>query len=191
MTVSKKRLDFEHALTLLFGHYVFTVSVDVESRVIEMEKYLTKTSQILAAAMVFGMSLLIPTSGAQAQASNCQADFQKVMGPRQALIERINGFRNKKPTASQACSTLGQLVSADGKLVKWMTDNKDWCQIPDQLIEQVQGSTAQASRSRSQACGAAKNQQAQIARARSNQARAQQGGAPAVGSGVRLPQGAL
>jgi hypothetical protein len=157
-----------------------------------MGTHLIKTSKIFGAAVLLGMSFFIPTSGAQAQASNCQADFQKVMGPRQTLIERINGFRNKRPSAGQACSTLGQLVSADGRLIKWLTENKDWCQIPDQLIEQVQGSTGQASRSRAQACGAAKNQQTQIARARANQARAQQGsGAPPVGSGVRLPQGAL
>jgi hypothetical protein len=160
-----------------------------------MGAYLMKTRKKLGAVLFFGMCFVIPTSAAQAQASNCQTDFQKVMGPRQTLIERINGFRNKKPTATQACSTLGQLVSADGRLIKWLTDNKEWCQIPDQLIEQVQGSTGQASRSRTQACGAAKNQQVQIARARAAQARAQQGGgagsAPAVGSGVRLPQGAL
>jgi hypothetical protein len=158
-----------------------------------MEMYLKNTGKALVVATWLGFGFLLPTSAAQAQASNCQVDFQKVMGPRQTLIERINGFRNKRPTAAQACSTLGQLVSADGRLIKWLTDNKEWCQIPDQLIEQVQGSTGQASRSRNQACGAAKNQQGQIARARAAQARAQQGGggAPAVGSGVRLPQGAL
>jgi hypothetical protein len=158
-----------------------------------MGTYLKNTAKVLIAATGLSMGSLLLSSSAQAQASNCQVDFQKVMGPRQTLIERINGFRNKKPTATQACSTLGQLVSADGRLIKWLTDNKEWCQIPDQLIEQVQGSSGQASRSRNQACGAAKNQQSQIARARAAQARAQQGGggAPAVGSGVRLPQGAL
>jgi hypothetical protein len=131
---------------------------------------------------------------AQAQASNCQADFQKVMAPRQTLIGRINGFRNKRPTADQACSTLSQLVAADGRAVKWMTENQDWCQIPEELITQLKGASGQAVGSRNQACGAAKNQRAQIARARAAQARAAQqggGGAPAVGSGVRLPQGAL
>jgi hypothetical protein len=132
------------------------------------------------------------TGDARAQAESCQADFQKVMGPRQALINRINGFRNKRPTPGQACSTLGQLVNADAGVLKWMNENKDWCQIPDSLIEQLQTSSGQASRSRGQACAAAKNQAGQIARARAQQRAAQGGGgAPAVGSGVRLPSGAL
>ena len=138
-----------------------------------------------AAAAALGAS----SGAAQAQASTCQTDFQKMMEPRQKLIERINGFRNKRPTAVQACSTLGSLVAADRKLIGWLNENKEWCQIPDQLIEQLQTASSQASRSRGTACQAAKNQASQIARARAQQQ--QQSGAPAVGSGVRLPQGAL
>lgn len=146
-------------------------------------------------AAIFAASLgagLLAAGEAAAQSSSCQADFQKIMEPRQKLIERINGFRNKRPTAGQACSTLGQLVTADGKLMAWLGENKEWCQIPDALIEQLKEATGQASRSRGQACQAAKNQASQIARARAQQRAAQQGGgAPPVGSGVRLPQGAL
>ncbi|MGL4637837.1 MAG: hypothetical protein ACRCWF_17785 [Beijerinckiaceae bacterium] len=150
----------------------------------------------LAAAAALGFGLFA-SPDAQAQGSNCQADFQKMMGPRQTLIGRINGYRNKRPTADQACSTLSQLVAADSRVIKWMTENKDWCQIPDELVGQLKASSGQASASRNQACGAAKKQRAMIAQARAAQARAAQqqggggGGPPAVGSGVRLPQGAL
>jgi hypothetical protein len=149
--------------------------------------------RLSAAATVLTVCVLVMPDQAQAQASNCQTDFQKVMAPREALMQRINGFRNKRPTAGQACSTLGQLVTADGNVLKWMTENKDWCQIPDALVEQLQTASGQVSKSRGQACTAAKNQVTQQARARAAQARAQQGGggAPPVGSGVRLPQGAL
>ncbi len=154
----------------------------------------TKTlkSLILAASVSSGASAMM-SGEAHAQASNCQTDFQKVMAPREQLMTRINGFRTKRPTPGQACTTLGQLVAADGNVLKWMTENKDWCQIPDALLEQLQTASGQVSRSRGQACAAAKNQANQIARARAAQARAQQGGGgpPAVGSSVRLPQGAL
>jgi hypothetical protein len=146
-------------------------------------------SRTMIAAIAATAALVASADGARAQSASCQTDFQKVMEPRQALIARINGFRTKRPTASQACSTLGSLVAADRKLIAWMTENKDWCQIPDQLIEQVQEASAQASRSRGTACQAAKNQANQMARARAQQ---QSGSAaPPVGSGVRLPQGAL
>ncbi len=148
--------------------------------------------RISAAAAVLLASVVVTSGQANAQASNCQTDFQKVMAPREALMQRINGFRTKRPTAGQACSTLGQLVTADGNVLKWMTENKDWCQIPDSLVEQLQTAGGQVSKSRAQACSAAKNQVTQQARARAAQARAQQGGgAPPVGSSVRLPQGAL
>jgi hypothetical protein len=148
--------------------------------------------RLTAVATVLAAGVLMVPAQAYAQASNCQTDFQKVMAPREALMQRINGFRNKRPTAGQACSTLGQLVTADGNVLKWMTENKDWCQIPDALVEQLQTASGQVSKSRGQACSAAKNQVTQQARARAAQARAQQGGgAPAIGSGVRLPQGAL
>jgi hypothetical protein len=153
-----------------------------------------RTAALTAA---FGL-LLFTSSEALAQASTCAADFQKVMGPRQALIARINGFARKRPTADQACSALGQLVAADRRVLSWMTENKDWCQIGDEMISQLQGSSGQAARSRGQACGAAAQQRSQIAKARAAQARASQqqagggGDRPApVGSGVRLPQGAL
>jgi hypothetical protein len=149
--------------------------------------------RLSAVITVLAAGVVVTPGQAQAQASNCQTDFQKVMAPREALMARINGFRNKRPTAGQACSTLGQLVTADGNVLKWMTENKDWCQIPDALVEQLQTASGQVSKSRGQACSAAKNQASQIARARAAQARAQQGGggAPPIGSGVRLPQGAL
>jgi hypothetical protein len=153
------------------------------------------TSLVLA---FFAGGLLLSGGNAFAQATSCQTDFQKVMAPRQALIARINGFAKKRPTADQACSTLGQLVAADRRLINWMTENKDWCQIGDEMITQAQASSGQAARSRGQACSAASQQRSQIAKARAAQARAAQqqqaggGDRPApVGSGVRLPQGAL
>jgi hypothetical protein len=151
------------------------------------------TGAMTIAVTVLAASILATPEQAHAQASNCQVDFQKVMAPREALMTRINGYRTKRPTPGQACSTLGQLVTADGNVLKWMTENKDWCQIPDTLVEQLQTASGQVSKSRGQACAAAKNQVTQQARARAAQARAQQGGggAPPVGSGVRLPQGAL
>jgi hypothetical protein len=141
----------------------------------------------LAAPAVLGSG-----SAALAQSPACQGDFEKVMGPRMALIQRINGFRNRRPTAAQACQTLRSLRAADLRLIKWMSDNKDWCQIPDETIAQAQAGTQNTVRAQNQACGAASQQARQLRQLQEQQAGG--GGvprAPAVGSGVRLPQGAL
>ncbi len=147
-------------------------------------------SHAIIALLAASAGLVVLGTSAHAQSSTCQTGFQGVMGPRQALLERINGFRTKRPTASQACSTLTQLVSAEARMIKWMTENKDWCSIPDETIAQAKQASGQASRARGQTCTAASRQaQGQAAAARQ---RAQGADAPpAVGSGVRLPQGAL
>jgi hypothetical protein len=144
-----------------------------------------------ALALAAGLVLLAPAA-ASAQSESCQNDFQKVMGPRVALIERINGFAKKRPTAAQACQTLRSLRAADLRLIKWMEDNKDWCQLPDELLTQAKSGTQNTVRAQNQACGAAAQQARQLRQLREQQAGG--GGqprAPAVGSGVRLPQGAL
>jgi hypothetical protein len=142
--------------------------------------------------IMIGASLLAMGAGDARAQSSCTDDFQKLMQPRQNLIQRINGFQQRRPTPGQACSTLSQLVAADAKLSKWIGENKDWCSIPDSVVEQLQAGTAQAQRARGQACGAAKQQATNIARARAQQRAAQSGGGQApVGSGVRLPSGAL
>jgi hypothetical protein len=152
-----------------------------------------QTRLLLLALGAFAMAPVLGAGSALAQQSSCATDFQKFMQPRQTLIERINGFSKRRPTPQQACSTLNQLVAADGRLSKWVDENKDWCQIPEEMVEQLKTGAGQAQRARGQACGAAKQQAAMIARARAQQRAAQGGGGgtPAVGSGVRLPSGAL
>ncbi|MGL4243238.1 MAG: hypothetical protein ACRCTI_19160, partial [Beijerinckiaceae bacterium] len=125
------------------------------------------------AAFVLGTLGAMP---AQAQQSSCQTDFQKLLEPRQALIQRINNFQKQRPTPQAACSTLSQLVAQDVKLNKWLEENKDWCQIPDNVVEQFKEGSGSATRARGQACGAAKQQAAAMARARAQQRAAQGGG---------------
>jgi hypothetical protein len=146
----------------------------------------------LAAMSAIALLSSAGVTPAAAQSPSCQADFQKVMGPRMALIQRVNGFQRRRPTPQQACSTFSSLQAADRRVLAWMTENKDWCQIPDQLVEQLQSASGQIARVRGQACNAAAQSARLQAQAR-RQAAQQAGpaGPPPVGSGVRLPQGAL
>jgi hypothetical protein len=146
----------------------------------------------LSVAAIAASAMLASTGGALAQSAACQGDFEKVMGPRMAIIQRINGFRNRRPTAAQACQTLRSLRAADLRLIKWMNENKDWCQIPEETVAQAQAGTQNTVRAQNQACGAASQQARQLRQQQQQQAGGGGGGRPpAVGSGVRLPQGAL
>lgn len=137
-------------------------------------------------AFLFGSSL---AAGAQNMPESCQKEFVPLMQKRQAYIEEINGYKKKKPTAAKACNTFKNLAAHNKKIGDWMTSQKDWCQVPDEMVKGVADAQKQIEQTRGNVCGAAAKQAAQI---RQMQRQQQQGGgrAPA-GSGVRLPQGAL
>lgn len=116
---------------------------------------------------------------------SCQADLDKYAGARLKVIERINAFQKKRPTAKAACGIFGELVKSEVEMLKWMEDNQAWCQLPDPFVADFKKGSEQGIKARGQVCAAAKKEA---------QMRAQQGAAPrgpAPGSGVQLPKGAL
>ncbi|HRK24893.1 MAG TPA: hypothetical protein PLQ11_08055 [Beijerinckiaceae bacterium] len=123
---------------------------------------------------------------AQQMPESCQKDFVPLMQKRQQFMATIEGYRKRKPTAAQACGTFRNLAVHNKKLADWMTAQKDWCQIPEDMLKGVTESQAQIEQTRGSVCGAAAKQAAQIRKMQSQQPRQ-----PAPGSGVRLPQGAL
>lgn len=128
--------------------------------------------------------LLFSAERAAAMTASCQQELDDLGQVRLEVIKRINGFSKKRPTAKQACSAFGELVSAEAKMLKWMQDNQEWCQLPEQLLASFKQGSQQAVKARGQACTAAKREAAGGGG----------GGAPrgpAPGGGVRLPQGAL
>jgi hypothetical protein len=131
------------------------------------------------------VGLAIVASPARALTASCQADLDKFGLVRLEVINKINAFQKKRPTAQQACGVFGQLVKAEADMLKWMEDNQQWCQLPEPFIEDFRKNTQQGVKTRGQICTAAKKEA---------QARAQGGASPrgpAPGSGVQLPKGAL
>jgi hypothetical protein len=137
-----------------------------------------------AVTMVAGTVLLGAGVPAMAMPESCQKDLNTYAEARMGAINRINGFKGKRPTATQACSAFGALVSSEDKMIKWMEANKEWCQIPDTLLADLKKGSAQGIKVRGQACSAAKKE-AQM------RAQARQGAPAAARPAVRLPQGAL
>lgn len=136
---------------------------------------------------LFGLLASYVASPALALTPSCQADLDKHAQSRLSVVERINKWGKKKPSAQQACSAFGDLVKVEGDMLKWMEDNMAWCQLPDALVEDFKKTAAQGVKVRGQACTAAKRE-AQM-RAQQQQGGGQRG--PAVGGGVQLPKGAL
>lgn len=141
---------------------------------------------VVKALMMAGGLVVGAAMPASAMPESCQQDLNKYGQTRLDAINRINAFKNKRPSATQACSAFGNLVSAEQRMIKWMEANKEWCQIPDALLDDLKKSSAQGSKVRGQACSAAKKEAQMRA-----QGGAQGGGSAPARPGVRLPQGAL
>ncbi len=151
-------------------------------------------SHILAAFAVAGIFVTAP---AFAQSSACQ-EGQKILQERQGLIQQINKLtssgKNKQIDPRAACSIFTKLVTNGTAGQKWMTDNKDWCQIPDQLVQSFAEDHKRSQQFKGQACGAAARMAEMEKRAKQQQT--QQGGiAGKMGGGLTgtltVPKGAL
>jgi hypothetical protein len=151
-------------------------------------------SHILAAFAVAGIFVTAP---AFAQSSACQ-EGQKILQERQGLIQQINKLtssgKNKQIDPRAACSIFTKLVTNGTAGQKWMTDNKDWCQIPDQLVQSFAEDHKRSQQFKGQACGAAAKMAEMEKRAKQQQT--QQGGiAGKMGGGLTgtltVPKGAL
>ncbi|MBA1156201.1 hypothetical protein [Microvirga mediterraneensis] len=151
-------------------------------------------SHILAALAVAGIFVTAP---AFAQSSTCQ-EGQKILQERQSLIQQVNkltnGGKNKKLDPREACTIFSKLVTNGTAGEKWMTANKDWCQVPDQLVQSFSEDHKRSQQFKGQACGAAAKMAEMEKRAKQQ---AQQGGGAGgkMGGGLTgtlsIPKGAL
>jgi hypothetical protein len=146
-------------------------------------------SRVALAAI--GASFLVLAASAPARA-DCQTDVQGYMKRRDAVIAQLNamsggGGKKKQLDPAAACPKFRSLASILGETVAYLEKNKDWCSIPDQVVDGAKGQRAQFSKTASQACGiAAKMKQAQK--------QAAQGGGGPMGGGPmvqKLPSGPL
>lgn len=153
-------------------------------------------SHLLAAFAVAGFFMSAP---AFAQSNACQ-EGQKILQERQNLVQQINklteGGKKKQIDPRSACTVFSKLVTNGSAGQKWMTDNKDWCQIPDQVVEGFTKDHQRSQEIKGQACGAAAKMAEMEKRAKQKAQQAQQGGmAGKMGGGLTgtlsVPKGAL
>jgi len=139
---------------------------------------------LLLMGLLFGANLASP---ALAQES-CQADFQRLTQKRMAQIAVLNqlgkaGKGHMDPIA--ACPAARTLVGIETEMLNYMTKNKEWCTIPDNVIDGFKAARAKSQGFASQACGVAAKVKQMQAQQRS-QAAAGPNAAP-----LKLPAGPL
>ena len=130
-----------------------------------------------------------PTASAQV----CQ-EGAKLIKERQDIVQQLNkaGGKDKKLDPRMACGAFGKLLANGEQSLKWVETNKDWCQVPDPVAENLKAEHAKVKELRGQACQAAAKMEQMQKQARQQQ---QQQGANPFGGGLtgqyKMPQGAL
>lgn len=136
-----------------------------------------------------GLSLLALLAGAgAAHAQSCQEDFQKLTERRMAQIQALNnlgkaGKGKMDPVA--ACATSKKLVGIESEMAGYMTKNKEWCNIPDQVLEGFKQAAAKTKGFSGQACTAAANMKKMMDQQR------EQAASGGMGAPPKLPAGPL
>lgn len=163
-----------------------------------MIKGICRVNPAIAGGVMLSVALLLSPGVAQAQ-SGCEQG-QKFVQERQGIIQRINGLGKKNVDPRRACPLFRSLAGNGERMIKWSTDNKDWCRVPDEFLGGLKAEHERIVGVRTQACNvAAKVEQAQR-NARKQQQQQQQGaqsgllgggGVDPYSAPVRIPQGAL
>ncbi|MFG1477504.1 hypothetical protein V5F53_02420 [Xanthobacter sp. V4C-4] len=89
--------------------------------------------------------------------ADCQSD---VVAARSELEQRgkaLNEAGKKKADPQTLCPLFRAFSTAEAKWVKFLTENKDWCQIPEQAIKQAATSQKKTNEIRDKVCQAAAN----------------------------------
>jgi hypothetical protein len=146
-----------------------------------------------AVALTGAVGLGLSATPAAAQASGCQ-DAQTFLAERENLTKQFHkaAGKDKKIDPKVACQLLGKLATNGETGVKWITANKDWCQIPDQFAQSFKQEYDRVKELRGQACQAATKMEAMQKQARQQ---AEQNRNNPFGGGLtgqyKIPQGAL
>lgn len=102
------------------------------------------------------VATLLAAGGAHAQ--SCQEDFQKLTEKRMAGIQALNNLGKAgkgKMDPESACPAAKRLVAIETEMMNYITKNKEWCNIPDPVVEGFKEARGKTQGFASQACAAA------------------------------------
>ncbi len=138
----------------------------------------------LSRTLLIASLAVLATAGAAR--ADCNADFAAMMSKRMAEINALNKISKAnggKLDPVAACPRLKSLAVAEGEVVGYMTKNKDWCNLPDDVVEKMTATRAKTASLAGKACTfAVKMKEAEQQQAQQQQQQQQ---------AVKLPSGPL
>ena len=93
---------------------------------------------------------------------SCGDDLQKLQQKRQAALQGINDMvaaaKGKQLDPAAFCARSQPLSVVEVQMIAYMEKNKDWCQIPDEVVNQLKDAHAKTVSFSGRACKAAADQ---------------------------------
>lgn len=97
----------------------------------------------------------LPAPAPQQQEPPCVQEFFKLRDDVQKKGLAIKAANDRKAPAREACQLFGVFISAQTKMLKYANDNKVWCGIPQQVVEDIKQTITKISEVRTRVCQAA------------------------------------
>jgi hypothetical protein len=92
-------------------------------------------------AALFGFLIAAIGGANPAQAQSCGDDLGKLARKREAAMQSINGIvaaaHGKPLDPAIFCAKSAPLISVESAMIAYMEKNKDWCQVPDDVLAQL------------------------------------------------------
>lgn len=110
-----------------------------------------KPSQATHVALLAGLAL---AAGIAAARADCQEDVGKLMQKREAAVALVNKSKGAggKLDPVLACPRLKSLAVIEAEADAYFAKNKDWCNLPADLVEKMSTSAKRTSSFAGQAC---------------------------------------
>jgi hypothetical protein len=117
---------------------------------------MTKRSSAIAS---LALALAGAAWAAPALAQSCGDDLQKLSQRRETematMSSVIKAAKGKQVDPTVFCSKSGSFIAAENAMIAYMEKNKDWCGVPDEVIDNLKANHAKSAAFAAKACKAA------------------------------------
>lgn len=108
--------------------------------------------------LVMSAACLATALGAGAALADCQSDATSIRSEMDEKGKALQaGFKKEQKDVPALCNMLKAYTAVEAKWVKFLSDNKDWCQIPPSVIDQASAGAKKTIQLRTNVCNAAAN----------------------------------
>ena len=112
--------------------------------------------------MLFAFALTavgVGVDGTATAEQACGDDLQKLSQKREAELNRVNGFvraaKGKPMDPALFCRQSAGLNTSESALIAYMEKNKDWCGIPDEVVNALKANHVKSVAFSAKACSVA------------------------------------